>query len=417
MTDCKKHASLLASAPHPPHLPARLSYGAAGASEQLPPLQVLARPGGDAGAPKPSAFPREQSEGGAAEGGPPANGLKQGFLLGKGSSNAEEGAGPIGVAPAAAADLAGSPTPPVGKEAEPEAPAPASAAVTLTATAQASDGSAMVAILGATLVRRPPATVDSTVATFRHLIAVRPPCDRNVTGAQGRAPRLRRLAHRRGPRGEGRRPLLLCRLVCSLQGVHTAANRHLPRSRGRDRGRGGEALRGEVAASEPARCRPLQTPCVQPGVAPRCAMQIVFVSSDNDPRGFKNYYAPMPWLALPFAGPIRDKVSRHFKVRGVPALVLIDGDSGEVINRDGRAAISADPSGAKFPWRPPSVWEALGTELLAPGGENACDSLEVGALERAASGRVLAAARTRASRARRSEPRCEGDGPSCDRRR
>jgi thiol-disulfide isomerase/thioredoxin len=91
--------------------------------------------------------------------------------------------------------------------------------------------------------------------------------------------------------------------------------------------------------------------------------EIVFVSSDRDQHSFDEYYTSMPWLALPFAERDRKaQLSSAFKVSGIPCLVILDENAKE-ITRDGRTAIIDDPSGAKFPWHPPSLWELLGANV------------------------------------------------------
>ena len=83
--------------------------------------------------------------------------------------------------------------------------------------------------------------------------------------------------------------------------------------------------------------------------------EIVFVSSDRDQASFDEYYGEMPWLALPFSERERkNDLSKKYGVRGIPSLVILDAE-GKVITKDGRAAISGDPSGADFPWVPPTV--------------------------------------------------------------
>jgi len=64
------------------------------------------------------------------------------------------------------------------------------------------------------------------------------------------------------------------------------------------------------------------------------------VSSDQDQASFDEYYAEMPWLCLDFSA--RDQkaaVSDKFGIAGIPSLVLLDGDSGDIITEDGRSAI------------------------------------------------------------------------------
>ena len=101
-------------------------------------------------------------------------------------------------------------------------------------------------------------------------------------------------------------------------------------------------------------------------------LEIVFVSSDRDEAAFDSYFEDQPWLALPFADrDAKARLSAHFKVRGIPTLVIVDAVTGELITADGREAAAKDPTGEKLPWRPPTkaergraVLDALGTELV-----------------------------------------------------
>merc|ERR1719359_1804216 len=80
-------------------------------------------------------------------------------------------------------------------------------------------------------------------------------------------------------------------------------------------------------------------------------LEIVFVSSDRDEAAFKEYYEGMPWLALSYSDrEIKNELSTLCGVRGIPSLVIV-GHNGEIINKNGRAAVSADPEGKDFPWR------------------------------------------------------------------
>lgn len=99
-------------------------------------------------------------------------------------------------------------------------------------------------------------------------------------------------------------------------------------------------------------------------------LEVVFVSSDRDEDSFKEYFGEMPWLALPYADRDRkDALSKRFKVKGIPSVVILD-EEGKVITQDGRAAISGDPVGDDFPWRPKSLAEILdGAKILGQSGE------------------------------------------------
>lgn len=97
--------------------------------------------------------------------------------------------------------------------------------------------------------------------------------------------------------------------------------------------------------------------------------EIVFVSSDRDEATFSSYFSEMPWLALPYPERERKaKLSKKFKVNGIPTLVIVD-EEGKTITADGRSAIDSDPKGENFPWTPPSVEDALGDEVIMADGE------------------------------------------------
>jgi len=96
--------------------------------------------------------------------------------------------------------------------------------------------------------------------------------------------------------------------------------------------------------------------------------EIVFVSSDKNQQAFDEYFGDMPWLALPFEERERkEALSKKFKVRGIPSLVIVDED-GSTITTDGRSAVMEDAEGAKFPWRPTPLAELLKGDFLAKDG-------------------------------------------------
>ena len=83
--------------------------------------------------------------------------------------------------------------------------------------------------------------------------------------------------------------------------------------------------------------------------------EIIFVSSDRDQGAFDGYLNEMPWVALPFADRQRKSMlSDMFDVEGIPTFAIVSPD-GKVINTDGRAAVSVDPTGKEFPWYPKPV--------------------------------------------------------------
>jgi len=89
--------------------------------------------------------------------------------------------------------------------------------------------------------------------------------------------------------------------------------------------------------------------------AARDDFELVFVSGDRDVAQFREYFATMPWLALPFDKKRYEALSSHYEVEGIPTLVLLSPE-GKVITTKGRASVSADPEGKDFPnWGPKPV--------------------------------------------------------------
>jgi len=98
-------------------------------------------------------------------------------------------------------------------------------------------------------------------------------------------------------------------------------------------------------------------------------LEVVFVSSDHDEGAFKEYYGEMPWLAIPYQN--RDKkneLDKKYKVQGIPTVVVLD-PQGALITKDGRSAVSNDPTGEDMPWKPKSFDDIFsGAKLIGPQG-------------------------------------------------
>lgn len=85
------------------------------------------------------------------------------------------------------------------------------------------------------------------------------------------------------------------------------------------------------------------------------SFEFVFVSSDRDAASFGDYFAEMPWKALPFEErKAKDQLSSRFGVQGIPTLVTLAPDL-TTINANARGPASADDAVATFPWVPPLV--------------------------------------------------------------
>jgi nucleoredoxin len=103
----------------------------------------------------------------------------------------------------------------------------------------------------------------------------------------------------------------------------------------------------------------------------------VFVSSDKDQGAFDSYYSEMPWKALPFSErDLKGKLSKQFKVNGIPSFVIVDAADGSLVTDKGRNGVAGDPTGADFPWRPQSFREIFtGTVVDKSGAETSLDAM------------------------------------------
>merc|ERR1712093_703461 len=60
---------------------------------------------------------------------------------------------------------------------------------------------------------------------------------------------------------------------------------------------------------------------------------------------------------------------------GIPSLIILDAE-GKVITKDGRQAVSDDPTGEEFPWKPKTLQEVLtGAKIIGDGQELKGESL------------------------------------------
>jgi nucleoredoxin len=93
------------------------------------------------------------------------------------------------------------------------------------------------------------------------------------------------------------------------------------------------------------------------------SIEIIFCSSDQDQAAFEAYWAEMPWAAAKFGGKDKELLSTKFGIRGIPSLIFVDGKTGEVVSKDGRALIS-EHGAAGFPFTAAHI-EALVKEQTA----------------------------------------------------
>ncbi|KAL3770076.1 hypothetical protein ACHAWU_005903 [Discostella pseudostelligera] len=73
-------------------------------------------------------------------------------------------------------------------------------------------------------------------------------------------------------------------------------------------------------------------------------IEVIFVSFDSVKSEYDNYRNTMPWLSVPFANlhrlQIKDTLSKQYSIGGIPALIIIDGNSGKLVSMNGRGLYS-----------------------------------------------------------------------------
>ena len=108
-------------------------------------------------------------------------------------------------------------------------------------------------------------------------------------------------------------------------------------------------------------------------------MEIVFASSDRDEGAFTEYFGEMPWLALPFSErDIKAKLSKKYKVNGIPSFVIVDAVTGELCTTNGRDGVAKGEAGLEsFPWQPKPFWDVMVGDVKNKRGEKIpCESLK-----------------------------------------
>merc|ERR1712115_250781 len=79
-------------------------------------------------------------------------------------------------------------------------------------------------------------------------------------------------------------------------------------------------------------------------------IEVLFVTSDQNDKSFKEYFAEMgDWLAYPFGSPQIKKLKEKFNVRGIPTLVVID-ENGKKIDDRARDTVQKKGGNAVKEW-------------------------------------------------------------------
>ena len=89
--------------------------------------------------------------------------------------------------------------------------------------------------------------------------------------------------------------------------------------------------------------------------------EIIWASRDRTAEEFVEYFQKMPWLAITIDN-LNGKLgslAQIYQLKGIPHLVIIDGEDGSVFTLDGRTMVLKDKYGLEFPWKPRTLLNLL----------------------------------------------------------
>jgi hypothetical protein len=78
------------------------------------------------------------------------------------------------------------------------------------------------------------------------------------------------------------------------------------------------------------------------------AFEVVFVTEDRDEESFFNHYARMPWAAVRFENIPSMALGEKYSILSLPAVVVVSGEDGSVIDRDAAQVILQSVDSPKF---------------------------------------------------------------------
>ncbi|CAM9814917.1 unnamed protein product [Scytosiphon promiscuus] len=80
--------------------------------------------------------------------------------------------------------------------------------------------------------------------------------------------------------------------------------------------------------------------------------EVVFVSLDKSEQEMRDYVAGKGFVRLPFEPEAdRHKAAESFGVQALPTLIIVNGDTGEIVTSWGRSAILKNPKSCVSEWR------------------------------------------------------------------
>lgn len=73
---------------------------------------------------------------------------------------------------------------------------------------------------------------------------------------------------------------------------------------------------------------------------------------------------------------VQNKLTKKFRIQGIPRLVILDGETGKTITVDGFNHLMEDENGCAFPWKRKPFWEMIKGKLLHGDKQEEVDAME-----------------------------------------
>ena len=78
--------------------------------------------------------------------------------------------------------------------------------------------------------------------------------------------------------------------------------------------------------------------------------EIILVSSDRSEEERKRHHSTMPWMSLPFDDPRNNSLREKFEIQGVPALIVLDAETGFTVTATARKDLGKDVNEVYETW-------------------------------------------------------------------
>mmetsp|Transcript_16247 Transcript_16247/g.37420 ORF Transcript_16247/g.37420 Transcript_16247/m.37420 type:complete len:427 (-) Transcript_16247:307-1587(-) len=102
--------------------------------------------------------------------------------------------------------------------------------------------------------------------------------------------------------------------------------------------------------------------------------EVIFCSLDRSEEDYNEYTKNFPWWCLEYAVSTIPRLVASLQVNGMPHMVVID-KVGKIITKEGVSALTQDPTGKQFPWRPKRIVDILPEYYILEDEESSSEHL------------------------------------------